>query len=68
MQIMARIAPYKEAKPAADFKTWVSDAYFDRVNLSAQGFYITHDFGENYDWATNTGAIDAISPLARHNN
>nr|XP_018916770.1 PREDICTED: xanthine dehydrogenase [Bemisia tabaci] len=50
-QIMERLKPYKKAKPDADWKTWVHDAFFDRVSLAASGFYKTPDIGhgtENY--------------------
>jgi xanthine dehydrogenase/oxidase len=33
----------------------VHKAYFDRVNLSANGFYKTPDIG--YDWSTNAGRL-----------
>lgn len=38
-QIKARLEPYKAAKPEGTFEDWVAAAYFDRVNLSANGFY-----------------------------
>ena len=38
-QIAARLEPYKAANPSGTFADWVSAAYFDRVNLSANGFY-----------------------------
>jgi xanthine dehydrogenase/oxidase len=38
-QIHARLAPYKVSNPTGSFESWVNAAYFDRVNLSANGFY-----------------------------
>ncbi|KAF9183259.1 hypothetical protein BGZ51_004148 [Haplosporangium sp. Z 767] len=50
-QINQRLAPYR-AK-GLSWKEIVHHAYFDRVNLSANGFYKTPDIG--YDWETNSG-------------
>ena len=52
-QINARLAPFRAAKPKASFRECVTDAYMERVNLSANGFYATPDIG--YDWDTNSG-------------
>eukprot|EP01080_Neovahlkampfia_damariscottae_P005713 gene5713-9533_t len=38
-QIQNRLKPYYEKNKNATFKEVVSSAYFDRINLSAQGFY-----------------------------
>lgn len=49
-QINARLAPYKEKLPEGSFREVVNAAYFDRVDLSAHGFYKTPDvtgFGGN---------------------
>ena len=37
--LLARLLPYKEARPEGTWEDWVSAAYFDRVSLSATGFY-----------------------------
>eukprot|EP00042_Codosiga_hollandica_P043046 m.403672 g.403672 ORF g.403672 m.403672 type:complete len:1401 (-) comp56466_c0_seq14:70-4272(-) len=47
-QIDARLQPYREAHPAGSFKDWVTAAYFDRVNLSANGFYKDPNFEEGF--------------------
>ncbi|XP_067680728.1 xanthine dehydrogenase/oxidase-like [Haliotis asinina] len=36
-----RLQPYKESNPKGTFKDWVTAAYFDRIHLSAAGFYRT---------------------------
>lgn len=51
--INERLAPYKKQYPDKDWKFWVNKAYFDRVSLSATGFYATPNIG--YDFATNSG-------------
>lgn len=48
-----RLQPFREAKPEGSFTDWVNAAYFERVDLSAHGFYKTPDLG--YDWDSNTG-------------
>jgi xanthine dehydrogenase/oxidase len=49
-QINARLKPYREKLgPNATMKQLAHAAYFDRVNLSANGFYKTPDIG--YVWA-----------------
>lgn len=55
-QLNQRLAPYREKHgPDATMKQLAHDAYFDRVNLSAQGFYKTPDIG--YVWGPNTGQM-----------
>ncbi len=52
-QILARLAPLKKAHPT---KTWcelVSMAYFERIQLTAAGFYATPGVG--YDWVKMEG-------------
>uniref|UniRef100_A0A8D0ARL8 Xanthine dehydrogenase n=1 Tax=Sander lucioperca TaxID=283035 RepID=A0A8D0ARL8_SANLU len=44
--LLQRLAPYKTLNPKGSWEDWVKAAYFDRVNLSANGFY-------NFD--TNSG-------------
>ncbi|EKD21404.1 uncharacterized protein L3040_000560 [Drepanopeziza brunnea f. sp. 'multigermtubi'] len=55
-QLNERLAPYREkfGKDASMSKL-ASAAYFDRVNLSANGFYKTPDIG--YTWGPNTGMM-----------
>uniref|UniRef100_A0A8C9SVW9 Xanthine dehydrogenase/oxidase n=1 Tax=Scleropages formosus TaxID=113540 RepID=A0A8C9SVW9_SCLFO len=48
-----RLQPYKTKNPKGTWEDWVKAAYFDRVNLSANGFYKTPDMG--YDFETNEG-------------
>ncbi|KAK4166188.1 molybdopterin binding aldehyde oxidase/xanthine dehydrogenase [Cladorrhinum sp. PSN259] len=55
-QINERLAPYREKLgPNAAMKELAHAAYFDRVNLSAQGFYKTPEIG--YTWGANTGKM-----------
>ncbi|KUJ18220.1 putative xanthine dehydrogenase [Mollisia scopiformis] len=55
-QINERLKPYREKMgPDAPLKKLASAAYFDRVNLSANGFYKTPDIG--YTWGPNTGQM-----------
>jgi xanthine dehydrogenase/oxidase len=55
-QLNARLAPYREKLGKdATMKQLATAAYFDRVNLSANGFYKTPDIG--YTWGANTGQM-----------
>ena len=55
-QLNERLKPYKEKLGKdAKMKDLVHAAYFDRVNLSANGFYKTPDIG--YVWGPNTGQM-----------
>ncbi|ORY11589.1 xanthine dehydrogenase/oxidase [Clohesyomyces aquaticus] len=55
-QLNERLQPYREKLgPEASMKDIAHAAYFDRVNLSAQGFYKTPDIG--YTWGENTGQM-----------
>ncbi|KAF2190838.1 xanthine dehydrogenase [Zopfia rhizophila CBS 207.26] len=55
-QLNERLQPYREKLgPNATMKNLAHAAYFDRVNLSAQGFYRTPDIG--YVWGANTGQM-----------
>jgi xanthine dehydrogenase/oxidase len=55
-QLNERLKPYKEKiGKDAPLKDLVHAAYFDRVNLSANGFYKTPDIG--YVWGPNTGQM-----------
>ncbi|XP_061745952.1 xanthine dehydrogenase/oxidase isoform X2 [Nerophis ophidion] len=48
-----RLDPYKSQNPKGSWEDWVKAAYFDRVSLSANGFYKTPDIGYNFE--TNSG-------------
>uniref|UniRef100_A0A673LHN0 xanthine dehydrogenase n=1 Tax=Sinocyclocheilus rhinocerous TaxID=307959 RepID=A0A673LHN0_9TELE len=37
--LLQRLQPYKDKNPKGCWEDWVKAAYFDRVNLSANGFY-----------------------------
>ncbi|ROV97083.1 hypothetical protein VMCG_07450 [Cytospora schulzeri] len=51
-----RLAPYREKLgPSATMKELAHAAYFDRVSLSAQGFYKTPEIG--YTWGENKGKM-----------
>ncbi|KAL2263860.1 hypothetical protein VTK26DRAFT_4656 [Humicola hyalothermophila] len=55
-QLNARLAPYRaKLGPDATMQQLAHAAYFDRVNLSAQGFYKTPEIG--YTWGANTGKM-----------
>jgi xanthine dehydrogenase/oxidase len=55
-QLNTRLAPYREKLGQdASMKDLAHAAYFDRTNLSAQGFYRTPDIG--YTWGSNTGQM-----------
>ncbi|KAL8970858.1 MAG: hypothetical protein Q9183_001324 [Haloplaca sp. 2 TL-2023] len=55
-QINERLKPYREKLGRnATMKDLAHAAYFDRVNLSANGFYKTPDIG--YVWGPNTGQM-----------
>ncbi|KAI8823035.1 xanthine dehydrogenase/oxidase [Fimicolochytrium jonesii] len=53
--ILARLAPYQSHTPPLTWEQMINKAYFDRVSLSATGFYATPDL--SYDWATNEGRM-----------
>ncbi|KAG0127145.1 molybdopterin binding aldehyde oxidase/xanthine dehydrogenase [Tuber indicum] len=55
-QLNERLEPYREKLgPDATMKQLAHVAYFDRVNLSANGYYKTPDIG--YTWGKNTGLM-----------
>lgn len=55
-QLNERLEPYREKLgPHATMKELAHAAYFDRVNLSAQGFYKTPEIG--YTWGENKGKM-----------
>lgn len=55
-QLNARLQPYREKLGKdAPMKAIAEAAYFDRTNLSANGFYKTPDIG--YVWGANTGQM-----------
>uniref|UniRef100_A0A3B3RQ69 Xanthine dehydrogenase/oxidase n=1 Tax=Paramormyrops kingsleyae TaxID=1676925 RepID=A0A3B3RQ69_9TELE len=51
--LIQRLEPYRTKNPQGTWEDWVTAAYLDRVNLSANGFYKTPDLG--YDFETNQG-------------
>ncbi|XP_060529120.1 xanthine dehydrogenase isoform X2 [Cylas formicarius] len=54
-EINERLKPYKNTNPKGGWDSWVKQAYFDRISLSAVGFYATPELG--HDWDTNEGNI-----------
>ena len=55
-QLNIRLAPYREKfGKDASMHELATAAYFDRVNLSANGYYRTPDIG--YIWGPNTGQM-----------
>ncbi|KAH8812815.1 putative xanthine dehydrogenase [Xylogone sp. PMI_703] len=55
VQLNERLKPYREKLPNASMGELATAAYMDRVNLSANGFYITPDIG--YEWGVNKGQM-----------
>ncbi|CAG8551090.1 15786_t:CDS:10 [Acaulospora morrowiae] len=53
--LVERLRPYREKNPEKSFKEIVVDAYLDRVNLSANGFYKTPDI--HFDWSKKEGQM-----------
>lgn len=51
--IYDRLAPYREKCLEEGWDKWVYKAYYDRVCLSATGFYVTPKLGYNFN--TNSG-------------
>jgi xanthine dehydrogenase/oxidase len=41
-----RLKAYREAMPEGNWNDWIKAAYFDRVSLSAAGFFATPDIGD----------------------
>ncbi|KAK6925642.1 2Fe-2S ferredoxin-type iron-sulfur binding domain [Dillenia turbinata] len=54
-QLVARMEPIKSKNNFASFAELVTACYHERVNLSAQGFYVTPGLG--YDWKTGKGIL-----------
>ena len=54
-QLNFRLEPYKKEIPLQSWEDLIKMAYFDRCNLSANGFYATPDL--SYDWAANWGRL-----------
>ncbi|ORY03263.1 xanthine dehydrogenase [Basidiobolus meristosporus CBS 931.73] len=54
-QVVERLKPYREKMPGASLGEVAKAAYFDRVNLSANGHYKTPDIG--YTWGKNEGMM-----------
>jgi xanthine dehydrogenase/oxidase len=54
-QINDRIKPLREANPNKSWEEIVKMAYFERINLSANGFYKTPDL--TFDWNTLKGRM-----------
>ena len=52
-QINNRLARFKADDPNGEFKDWVTAAYLERVNLSANGFYSTAEI--SFDWVKYEG-------------
>ncbi|XP_066603767.1 xanthine dehydrogenase [Prorops nasuta] len=52
-KIMERLQPIIDANPEGKWEDWIRIAYFDRVSLSATGFYRTPNIG--YSFETNSG-------------
>ncbi|KAF7207112.1 xanthine dehydrogenase/oxidase [Nothobranchius furzeri] len=51
--LLKRLEPFKTKNPRGSWEDWVKAAYFERVNLSANGFFKTPDLGYSFD--TNSG-------------
>ncbi|XP_068152790.1 xanthine dehydrogenase [Drosophila tropicalis] len=64
-----RLAPIKELLPEGTWQEWINKAYFDRISLSATGFYAIPDIGyhpetnpnaRTYSYYTNGVGISAV--------
>ena len=56
-QLLDRLAPLKASNPDAEWEQWIKEAYLQRINLSAQGFYKTPNI--NMNWETGKGSLYA---------
>jgi len=53
-QIVRRLQPVRDRHPGADWQTIVHHAYFDRIDLSAHGFFIIPTDRCGFDWTKET--------------
>lgn len=68
MKINERLAPIKKAFPGETWQDWIRRAYFDRISLSATGYYKVNDLsydmekncGRNYDYFTNGVGVSLV--------
>lgn len=60
-QIAERLRPVRERMPSSSWSEIVSAAYFQRVNLSAQGFYIVPNDRCGYDWSKSVAENAQVS-------
>ncbi|XP_043916138.1 xanthine dehydrogenase/oxidase-like [Protopterus annectens] len=44
-----RLEPFKQVNPKGTWEDWIAAAYFERVSLSATGFYKIPDIGYNFE-------------------
>lgn len=63
-EIVKRLKPYKEQYPTEGWNSWITKAYFDRVSLSASGFYKTPNIGHNFDTNKGNAAVYFVSGAA----
>ncbi|KAL7297372.1 hypothetical protein TKK_0009757 [Trichogramma kaykai] len=54
-ELMSRMKHIIDANPNGTWEDWVIKAYFERISLSATGFYKTPDIG--YDMESNSGTL-----------
>jgi len=50
---MQRLQPIINSNPESTWEEWIRAAYYQRISLSATGFYQTPNIG--YSFETNTG-------------
>ncbi|XP_017481952.1 PREDICTED: xanthine dehydrogenase isoform X3 [Rhagoletis zephyria] len=64
-----RLRPIKEAHPNASWHAWINKAYFQRISLSASGFYKMPDVGDDpaknpnartYNYYTNGVGVSVV--------
>ncbi|XP_067617387.1 LOW QUALITY PROTEIN: xanthine dehydrogenase-like [Eurosta solidaginis] len=64
-----RLKPIKEANPQCTWKEWIKKAYFERISLSATGFYkipdlgyhpITDPYARQYNYYTNGVGVSVV--------
>ena len=59
-QILARLKPLSESTKAGTWEDLVYQAYYQRINLSAQGFFIVPNDRCGYNWALSVDENAAI--------
>ena len=63
-ELLKRLAPYREMFPEDGWDKWIFKAYFDRVSLSATGYFATPDIGPEvnklYNYFSHGSAVSEV--------